>query len=274
MLDYCSCRYARSTKQLRFLSLAACMILSSVNLGLPPREVVSILTGGIALSSFVLSRAKLYIKFVIVAGTQKKKHYVSRVNRDQEGSSSEADVSKDQQQNACRHALKHMKEESSIINRTSVLAYNLDPPSWLDYTSTKRPSYGSTVPMIWVGQAYKIAPSYVFFESKDTSYVYDLDIAWKMFGGTSLDKGYDSCEKSVFLHGVIESYILIIFLDMLGQCLYDNMFVTCYDDCTDETRCYDDCTELSFIRFSLACNIVTLTDIIYTNGLLPWRSSI
>ncbi|GKE09029.1 hypothetical protein Tco_1412580, partial [Tanacetum coccineum] len=28
-----------------------------------------------------------------------------------------------------RHALKHRKEESSIINRTSVLAYNPDPPS-------------------------------------------------------------------------------------------------------------------------------------------------
>ncbi|GKD84336.1 hypothetical protein Tco_1355490, partial [Tanacetum coccineum] len=37
---------------------------------------------------------------VSVAGTQKKKHYVSRVNRNQEGSSSEG-VSKDQQQNAC-----------------------------------------------------------------------------------------------------------------------------------------------------------------------------
>ncbi|KAD2394312.1 hypothetical protein R6Q59_009183 [Mikania micrantha] len=38
-----------------FLSPAACMILSSVDLGLPPWEVVTILTGGIALSSFALS---------------------------------------------------------------------------------------------------------------------------------------------------------------------------------------------------------------------------
>ncbi|KAI3714878.1 hypothetical protein L6452_21838 [Arctium lappa] len=35
-----------------FLSPAACMILSSVELGLPPWEVVAILTGGLALSSF------------------------------------------------------------------------------------------------------------------------------------------------------------------------------------------------------------------------------
>nr|GEX10080.1 probable anion transporter 6, chloroplastic [Tanacetum cinerariifolium] len=121
-----------------FLSLAACTILSSVDLGLPPREVVSILTGGIALPSYVLS-------VVTIVGTQKKKHYVSRVNRDQEGSSSEG-VSKDQQQNACRSHGKlycvnsATEDESNIINKTSVLAYNPDRPSWLDYTSTKRPS--------------------------------------------------------------------------------------------------------------------------------------
>ncbi|GJX59193.1 probable anion transporter 6, chloroplastic [Tanacetum coccineum] len=39
------------------------MILSSVDLGLPPWEVVTILTGGIALSSFALSGAELGIKF-------------------------------------------------------------------------------------------------------------------------------------------------------------------------------------------------------------------
>ncbi|KAK1389446.1 Phosphate transporter 45 [Heracleum sosnowskyi] len=38
-----------------FLSPAACMTLSSVDLGLPPWEVVTILTGGLALSSFALS---------------------------------------------------------------------------------------------------------------------------------------------------------------------------------------------------------------------------
>ncbi|KAJ0673674.1 putative major facilitator superfamily, MFS transporter superfamily [Helianthus annuus] len=38
-----------------FLSPAACMILSSIDLGLPPWEVVTILTGGLALSSFALS---------------------------------------------------------------------------------------------------------------------------------------------------------------------------------------------------------------------------
>nr|GME17815.1 probable anion transporter 6, chloroplastic [Ipomoea batatas] len=38
-----------------FLSPAACMILSSLDLGLPPWEVVTILTGGLALSSFALS---------------------------------------------------------------------------------------------------------------------------------------------------------------------------------------------------------------------------
>ncbi|KAL0345402.1 UNVERIFIED_CONTAM: putative anion transporter 6, chloroplastic, partial [Sesamum radiatum] len=38
-----------------FVSPATCMILSSVDLGLSPWEVVSILTGGLALSSFALS---------------------------------------------------------------------------------------------------------------------------------------------------------------------------------------------------------------------------
>lgn len=38
-----------------FLSPATCMILSSLDLGLPPWEVVAILTGGLALSSFALS---------------------------------------------------------------------------------------------------------------------------------------------------------------------------------------------------------------------------
>ncbi|OVA19194.1 Major facilitator superfamily [Macleaya cordata] len=38
-----------------FLSPAACMTLSSFDLGLPPWEVVAILTGGLALSSFALS---------------------------------------------------------------------------------------------------------------------------------------------------------------------------------------------------------------------------
>lgn len=38
-----------------FLSPATCMILSSLNLGLPPWEVVAILTSGLALSSFALS---------------------------------------------------------------------------------------------------------------------------------------------------------------------------------------------------------------------------
>ncbi|KAL1813151.1 hypothetical protein DCAR_0625445 [Daucus carota subsp. sativus] len=38
-----------------FLSPAACMTLSSLDLGLPPWEVVIILTGGLALSSFALS---------------------------------------------------------------------------------------------------------------------------------------------------------------------------------------------------------------------------
>ncbi|KAG6771364.1 hypothetical protein POTOM_022715 [Populus tomentosa] len=38
-----------------FLSPALCMTLSSVDLGLPPWEIVGILTGGLALSSFALS---------------------------------------------------------------------------------------------------------------------------------------------------------------------------------------------------------------------------
>ncbi|GJY09834.1 glucose/ribitol dehydrogenase, partial [Tanacetum coccineum] len=35
------------------------------------------------------------------------------------------------------HALTHMKEGSSIINTTSLLAYIASPPKWLDYISTK-----------------------------------------------------------------------------------------------------------------------------------------
>lgn len=38
--------------------------------------------------------------------------------------------------NECRHALKHMKEGSCIINSTSVNAYNGNPEA-LDYTATK-----------------------------------------------------------------------------------------------------------------------------------------
>ncbi|KAF7149447.1 hypothetical protein RHSIM_Rhsim03G0252700 [Rhododendron simsii] len=38
-----------------FLSPATCMVLTSLDLGLPPWEVVAILTGGLALSSFALS---------------------------------------------------------------------------------------------------------------------------------------------------------------------------------------------------------------------------
>nr|XP_043626719.1 glucose and ribitol dehydrogenase-like [Erigeron canadensis] len=36
-----------------------------------------------------------------------------------------------------RHALKHMKEGSKVICTTSGLAYVADPPSWIDYISTK-----------------------------------------------------------------------------------------------------------------------------------------
>lgn len=38
-----------------FLSPAVCMTLSSLDLGIPPWEIVGILTGGLALSSFALS---------------------------------------------------------------------------------------------------------------------------------------------------------------------------------------------------------------------------
>nr|GEW30036.1 glucose/ribitol dehydrogenase [Tanacetum cinerariifolium] len=138
---------------------------------------------------------------------------VLRANlRDQEGSSSKG-VSKYQQQNACRSHGKLYCVNSTTEGRSNlkyVYLDGLDPPSWLDYTSTKRSftrglalhlarkkirvngvalgtiwtplqasalndadiaRYGSTVPMIRVGQAYKIAPSYVFFASMDTSYM-------------------------------------------------------------------------------------------------------
>ncbi|CAM8931818.1 unnamed protein product [Rhodiola kirilowii] len=42
-------------QSIAFISPAICMILSSLDLGLPPWEVVGILTGGLALSSFALS---------------------------------------------------------------------------------------------------------------------------------------------------------------------------------------------------------------------------
>ncbi|CAN1843303.1 NADPH-dependent aldehyde reductase 1, chloroplastic [Linum perenne] len=80
----------------------------------------------------------------------------------------------------CRHALKHMKEGSSIINTTSINAYKGNA-SLLDYTSTKVapgpiwtpliPSsfheekvsnFGKEVPMGRAGQPSEVAPSYVF----------------------------------------------------------------------------------------------------------------
>ncbi|XP_047174177.1 probable anion transporter 6, chloroplastic [Vigna umbellata] len=42
-------------QSIAFLSPAICMTLSSLDLGLPPWEIVGILTGGLALSSFALS---------------------------------------------------------------------------------------------------------------------------------------------------------------------------------------------------------------------------
>lgn len=48
-----------------FLSPATCMILTSLDLGLPPWEVVAILTGGLALSSFALSGTEQIEKFAV-----------------------------------------------------------------------------------------------------------------------------------------------------------------------------------------------------------------
>ncbi|CDP10484.1 unnamed protein product [Coffea canephora] len=48
-------RVRKTCQTISFLSPASCMILSSLDLGLPPWEVVTILTGGLALSSFALS---------------------------------------------------------------------------------------------------------------------------------------------------------------------------------------------------------------------------
>ncbi|KAJ9163033.1 hypothetical protein P3X46_022755 [Hevea brasiliensis] len=45
----------KTCQAVAFLSPAVCMTLSSVDLGLPPWEIVGILTGGLALSSFALS---------------------------------------------------------------------------------------------------------------------------------------------------------------------------------------------------------------------------
>jgi ACS family sodium-dependent inorganic phosphate cotransporter len=42
-------------QSIAFLSPAICMTLSSLDLGLPHWEMVGILTGGLALSSFALS---------------------------------------------------------------------------------------------------------------------------------------------------------------------------------------------------------------------------
>ncbi|CDP21895.1 unnamed protein product [Coffea canephora] len=48
-------RVRKTCQTISFLSPTSCMILSSLDLGLPPWEVVTILTGGLALSSFALS---------------------------------------------------------------------------------------------------------------------------------------------------------------------------------------------------------------------------
>ncbi|GJU09119.1 ATP-dependent DNA helicase PIF1-like protein, partial [Tanacetum coccineum] len=70
----------------------------------------------------------IVIVIITVSGMQKKKHYVSRVNRDQEGSSSKG-VSKDQQQNACRSHGKlycvNTATEEAIISFIRGLALHL-----------------------------------------------------------------------------------------------------------------------------------------------------
>ncbi|KAG6382514.1 hypothetical protein SASPL_157818 [Salvia splendens] len=93
-----------------------------------------------------------------------------------------------------RHALKHMKEGSCIINTTSVIAYKGNP-KLLDYTATKgaivdtrergwtplippsftedeSASFGKEVPMGRAGQPHEVAPAYVFLACNvDSSYI-------------------------------------------------------------------------------------------------------
>ena len=59
-----------------FLSPAVCMTLSSVDLGLPPWEVVGILTGGQALSSFALSGAEQFKNGYLVLEDSHKSYVV------------------------------------------------------------------------------------------------------------------------------------------------------------------------------------------------------
>ncbi|CAI9265750.1 unnamed protein product [Lactuca saligna] len=84
-----------------------------------------------------------------------------------------------------RHAVKHMKPGSSIINTTSALGFS-GSPKLIDYASTKGAIVNFTkslaiflidkgirvneVPMNRAAQPVEIAPSYVFLASKDSSY--------------------------------------------------------------------------------------------------------
>jgi len=59
-LTFFTLQVRKICQTIAFLSPALCMTLSSVDLGLPPWEIVGILTCGLALSSFALSGTELF----------------------------------------------------------------------------------------------------------------------------------------------------------------------------------------------------------------------
>ncbi|KAG6430360.1 hypothetical protein SASPL_108425 [Salvia splendens] len=82
-----------------------------------------------------------------------------------------------------RHALKHMKEGSCIINTTSLVQKGIrvngvaPGPIWTplvpsSFTEDESASFGKEVPMGRVGQPHEVAPAYVFLACKvDSSYI-------------------------------------------------------------------------------------------------------
>ncbi|GJU56269.1 glucose and ribitol dehydrogenase-like protein [Tanacetum coccineum] len=73
---------------------------------------------------------------VVTTGHRRKRNAYRLVSSGSSGDFSDVDQVVYRDGELERYAVKHMKEGSSIINSTSVLAYT-GSPKWLDYSSTK-----------------------------------------------------------------------------------------------------------------------------------------
>ncbi|PWA52981.1 glucose/ribitol dehydrogenase [Artemisia annua] len=167
-----------------------------------------------------------------------------------------------------KHALKHMKEGSNIINTTSVLAYNPDPPSWLDYTSTKGAIVSFTRGLALHLTEKKIRVNGVapgpIWTPLQASVLNDEDIA--RFGSTvpmnRAGQPYEIAPSYVFLASEDSSYIT-------GQVLHPNgialkhLHVTAYDNTriSATSTCntiYVMCIQI-FIQFSFIQLVILVT---------------